>query len=67
MRVTIRQRVEVEALGDRARVTRILAVGDQVYVDVEQTLDATEPTIMAEINRALEEREKREERRDAQQ
>lgn len=42
------------AMGNVARVARVLGAGTRLYVEVWQTLDATEPTIMREVNRAAE-------------
>ena len=53
MDVVIRQRVSLEAEGDRAEVCRILEHGGKLYVELQQTSDAREPTIMTAVNEAL--------------
>ena len=50
----IRQRVDPVAMGNMARVARVLGAGRHLYVDVWQTLDATEPTVMRAVNQAVE-------------
>ncbi len=52
-RPEIRSRVALGATGDRARVHRILKVENRLYVEVEQTRDAKEKTIMVAVNDAL--------------
>lgn len=51
--VNIRSRVSLGETGDLAEVRRVVKVSDQVYVEVEQTGDAREPTIMVAVNKAL--------------
>ena len=49
----IRQRVDPECVGNRVSVDRILRVENRLYVDVWQTLDATEKTLMTAVNQAI--------------
>lgn len=46
------QRVTEQA-GDTAQVARVLRVGSRLYVEVWQTADATERTLMNAVNRAI--------------
>ena len=49
----IRQRLDDVALGNKARVMRVLRVEERLYVEVWQTIDATEPTLMRAVNAAV--------------
>lgn len=49
----IRQRVDPVAMGNVARVLRVLRAETRLYVEVWQTLDATEPTLMLAVNAAV--------------
>jgi len=55
---SIRQRFGLGESGDRAVVERIVRSGGKLYVEVSQTSDAREPTIMLAVNKALEEYER---------
>lgn len=50
----IRQRVDPKRVGNLVSVDRILRVENRLYVDVWQTLDATEKTLMLAVNKAVE-------------
>lgn len=49
----IRQRLDDVARGDKARVIRVLRVDERLYVEVWQTVDATELTLMRAVNQAV--------------
>ena len=49
----IRQQIDADQQGNRARVNRVLRVEDRLYVDVWQTVDATEMTLMKAVNQAV--------------
>lgn len=40
-------------MGDVAQVQRVLRADTRLYVEVWQTLDATEPTLMRAVNAAV--------------
>lgn len=50
--MVILQRI-AETVGDVVDVKRVLRVEDRLYVEVWQTCDATEPTLMCAVNRAV--------------
>ena len=52
--VVIKQKLTL-LTGDTAEVTRIMETGDRTYVEVSQSIDASEPTIMVAVNNALRE------------
>lgn len=52
-RLQIRQNFTLGDDGDKAEVARVLMLNDRVYVEVEQTMDAREPTIMGAVTAAL--------------
>lgn len=52
--VVIRQKLNMST-GDKAKVTRILKADGITYVEVSQSLDASEPTVMVAVNEALKE------------
>lgn len=49
----ILQRID-DVAGNAVRVNRVLRVENRLYVEVWQTCDATEPTLMCAVNRAVE-------------
>jgi hypothetical protein len=51
--VIIRQHVDPSAMGNVAHVLRVLRADTRLYVEVWQTLDATEPTLMQAVNAAI--------------
>jgi hypothetical protein len=51
--VIIRQLVDDSREGNEVLVRRVLRVENRLYVDVWQTVDATEPTLMRAVNRAV--------------
>lgn len=53
MEVKIRSRLLDGETGNRARVSRVMRSGDCLFVEVEQTKDAKEPTVMVAVNKAL--------------
>jgi seryl-tRNA(Sec) selenium transferase len=53
MEVKVRSRLLAGETGDRARVSRVMRSGDCLFVEVEQTEDAKEPTVMVAVNEAL--------------
>lgn len=56
--IQIRQRFDLGDQGDKAEVLRIVRSDGLVYVEVRQTKDATEPTVMIAVNTALDEYER---------
>jgi len=56
--VSIRQRFDLGESGDRAEVRRVIRSGRRFYVEVVQTRDAREPTIIVAVNRALDDYER---------
>lgn len=53
LQVRIRQRPREGQVGNEARVSRVLALDDRLYVDVEHTVDVTEPRLMAAVTAAV--------------
>lgn len=49
----IKQCVDEQARGDTVQVVRVLRFENRLYVEVQQGLDATEPTLMRAVNRAV--------------
>lgn len=52
-KVNIRSKLCLGVSGNRAEVGRIIRSGDSIFVEVEQTHDAKESTIMVAVNAAL--------------
>ncbi len=52
-KVNIRSKLSLGKSGNRAEVTRIIRSGNHIFVQVEQTQDAKEQTIMVAVNAAL--------------
>jgi hypothetical protein len=55
---TVRQHFDLGDSGDRAVVSRIFKTDGRLYVEVQQTSDAREPTIMSAVLAALTEYER---------
>ena len=58
-RVQIRQNFTLGSDGDKAEVARVLQVGERWYVEIDQTMDAGEPTIMVAVIEALDQFEQK--------
>lgn len=58
-KVLIRQHIDSEALGNVVHVERVLSSGKTYYVELWQTLDASDTTLAKAVNQAIDAFEQR--------
>ena len=51
----IKQTIDIDRCGNTATARRVLRVRNRLYVEVCQSLDATEPTLMRAVCQAVDE------------